>query len=217
MDDFNRARQVNTGYGRPTFSKVEMRDIAIAILVLTVSFTIIYRNVRLFSDDFVTNILCWFLTSLILVITSFMLHELGHKFTAQKFGAWSEFRMFPAGLVLCLVMSFIGFLFAAPGAVYIRGFIDDKMNGKISAAGPAVNLVICFISLILMLIFSGNNILLNIFYLLAHLNAFLALFNLIPLGPLDGGKVMKWNFPLWAGMLAASIILLFVVRYAAGL
>lgn len=217
MDSFDRARQVNTGYGRPTFSKLEIRDITIAILVLTASFTIIYRNVNLFSNDFATNLVCWFLTSLILVITSFMLHELGHKFTAQKFGAWSEFRMFPVGLVLCFALSFLGFLFAAPGAVYIRGYIDDKMNGKISAAGPGVNLVICCISLILMLIFSGSNIMLNIFYLLAHLNAFLALFNLIPLGPLDGGKIMKWNMPLWAGMLGASILLLFAVRMAAGL
>ena len=78
-----------------------------------------------------------------LVALSFIGHELGHKIVAQKFGMWSEYRMFPMGLALSLVMSLVGFLIAAPGAVMIRGNgITNEENGRISIAGPAVNMVL---------------------------------------------------------------------------
>lgn len=204
-------RQVNTGYGRPTFSKIEIRDIIIAVLVLSIAFTIMLRGSYL-HDNVLINYLMIFLVSLILVICSFMLHELGHKFTAQKFGAWSEFRMWPAGLGLCIIMSFLGFLFAAPGAVYINGYIDDRMNGKISAAGPIVNIVIGAFAFIFMIAFSGSSLWYSIFYQLAHLNAFLALFNMLPIGPLDGAKVLRWNPAIFIALIGASVALLFGIR-----
>ena len=206
MSGFNGARRINMNYGMPVFSKIEIRDIAIAILVLTAAFTIIFYRMKLFSDDPVVNTACWFGVSFMMVILSFMLHEMGHKFTAQKFGAWSEFRMYPLGLGLCLIMSAFGFLFAAPGAVYIRGYITDEMNGKISIAGPAVNIVISAISLILCVII-GHGMSATIFYLLGYMNAFLALFNLLPIPPLDGSKIAKWNPGIYVGALVIAGVL----------
>ena len=207
MSGIEGARQINTNYGMPVFSKIELRDITLAVLTLTAAFTIIFCDTPLFSDDFMFNLGCWVITSLILVIMSFMLHEMGHKFTAQRYGAWSEFRMYPTGLILCLIMSFVGFLFAAPGAVYIRGYINDEMNGKISAAGPAVNIVISAVSLVMMLIVN-NGLSASIFYLLAYINAFLALFNMIPIPPLDGSKIVKWNVAVYILMVLAAAALL---------
>ena len=192
MSGIEGARRINMNYGMPVFSKIEVRDIAIAVAVLTAAFTIMFGRRAWFSDDVLVNTLWWVLVSFILVMLSFMLHEFGHKFTAQKFGAWSEFRMYPTGLVICLVASFLGFLFAAPGAVYIRGYITEEMNGKISIAGPAVNIVISVIALVLYLVI-WNGLSAGIFFLLAYMNAFLALFNLLPIPPLDGSKVMAWN------------------------
>ena len=206
MSGFNGARRINMNYGMPVFSKTEIRDIAIAVLVLTAAFTIIFFRTKLFSDDPGINTACWFLVSFMMVILSFMLHEMGHKFTAQKFGAWSEFRMYPLGLGLCLIMSVFGFLFAAPGAVYIRGYITDEMNGKISIAGPAVNIVISAISLILCAII-GHGMSASIFYLLGYMNAFLALFNLLPIPPLDGSKIAKWNPGIYVGALVIAGVL----------
>ncbi len=192
MSGIEGARRINMNYGMPVFSKIELRDIAIAVAVLTAAFTIMFGRRAWFSDDVLVNTLWWVLVSFILVMLSFMLHEFGHKFTAQKFGAWSEFRMYPTGLAICLVASFFGFLFAAPGAVYIRGYITEEMNGKISIAGPAVNIVISVIALVLYLVI-WNGLSAGIFFLLAYMNAFLALFNLLPIPPLDGSKVMAWN------------------------
>jgi Zn-dependent protease len=207
MSGFDGARRINTNYGMPVFSKIEIRDIAISVAVLTAAFTIIFCDWKLFSGDFTTNLLCWIATAFLLVILSFILHEMGHKFTAQKFGAWSEYRMYPLGLALCLIMSVVGFLFAAPGAVYIRGYITDEMNGKISAAGPAVNIVIGTISFIMYLVVP-NGLSVAIFFLLAYINSFLAVFNLLPIPPLDGSKIYKWNLPLYIVMLAIAGALL---------
>ena len=207
MDDFKRARPINPGFGKPSFSRIEIRDILISIAVLTIAFTVMLArsNPKYFSTDPVTNTLSWLAISLILVVTSFILHEMGHKFVAQHFGAWSEYRMYPLGLLLCIVSSLIGILFAAPGAVYINGRIDDKMNGKISIAGPTVNLVLGFIALVISLVVDGR--MGAIMHLMAHLNGFLAAFNLIPIFPLDGSKVLKWNPVVYVAALALAIAL----------
>lgn len=207
MSGIEGARRINMNYGMPVFSKIELRDIAIAVAVLTAAFTIMFGRRAWFSDDVLVNTLWWVLVSFILVMLSFMLHEFGHKFTAQKFGAWSEFRVYPTGLVICLVASFFGFLFAAPGAVYIRGYITEEMNGKISIAGPAVNIVISVIALVLYLVI-WNGLSAGIFFLLAYMNAFLALFNLLPIPPLDGSKVMAWNPVVYVISLVAAGTLL---------
>ncbi len=213
MSGIEGARRINMNYGMPMFSRIELRDIAIAVAVLTASFTIIFsRRWRLFSDDVMMNALWWVLVSFIMVMSSFILHELAHKFTAQRFGAWSEFRMYPTGLILCLIMSVVGFLFAAPGAVYIRGYITDEMNGKISIAGPAVNIGISTVALILCFII-GKGLSADIFFLLAYMNAFLAVFNLLPIPPLDGSKVLKWNPAVYAVSVAAAVALLLITFF----
>ncbi len=210
----NRATyQINTGFGSPRFSRVELRDIAISILVLALSFTLIYASrhnrfimtafERFFGEGALTYV-GLFLLCVVLVVISFLLHELGHKFTAQKHGLWSEYRMFPAGLIFSVILSFAGFLFAAPGAVVIRASqMDSKTNGLISIAGPAVNIIFAAVGLVGCLALNGNVAVVP-FYLLASLNASLALFNLIPIPPLDGSKIFGWNIGIWIATLAVA-------------
>ena len=185
-----------------------MQHIAISVAVLSLAFTIIYgrSNPTFFSENIALNTAMWLFTSVVIVSVCFLLHELGHKFVAQRYGAWAEYRMFPMGLGLCLLMSFFGFLFAAPGAVMIAGYIDNKRNGVISLAGPLVNLVLGALFILLLFVTTGR---LNaIIYLLAHFNVFLALFNLIPINPLDGSKIIKWNVPVYIAMAATGIAML---------
>ena len=127
---------------------------------------------------------------------------------------WSEFRMYPFGLVLTLVTSICGFLFAAPGAVYIRGYADLEKNGRISMAGPIVNIVLAAISIAVVMLINDSPYWLNdpqllvilVFTMLASLNSFLAIFNLLPIGPLDGGKILAWNKVVWGLMFVIAII-----------
>ena len=81
----------------------------------------------------------------------FILHELGHKFSAMHFGYWSEYQLWPVGLIIALASSFCGIVFAAPGAVYTyANFLDDRTNGIISIAGPVVNIVLAIIFLLML-------------------------------------------------------------------
>ena len=81
----------------------------------------------------------------------FLLHQLAHKFVAQKYGCVAEFRAFDQMLYLAVGLAFfVGFIFAAPGAVMIRGYVDRRKNGIISIAGPAVNIMLAVIFLILL-------------------------------------------------------------------
>ena len=73
---------------------------------------------------------------------------MAHKFTAIKYGFWAEFRKDNIMLVVAVALAaLVGVVFAAPGATVIydttgRG-ISREQNGKISAAGPIVNLLLC--------------------------------------------------------------------------
>ncbi len=212
MDDFNRARSINPGFGKPRFSKTEIKHLLIALLVMALAFTIVLArsNPHYFDDDFWTNALCWFGVSILIALVSFFVHEMGHKFVAQKYGAWSEFRMFPIGLLLCIVTSFLGFLFAAPGAVYIDGNIDKRMNGHIALAGPGMNLILGGIALLISMATTGY--VCAIFNLIAYLNGFLAAFNMIPIPPLDGSKIIRWNPFVFVIALALAIVLIVFTR-----
>ena len=171
-----------------TFHKQEIRDIILATAVLSFAFGGLSK----------------FFEALFAVGIAFIAHELiGHKLVAQKFGAEAEFKAWPLGLLLALVTSFFGFIFAAPGAVYISPVIKgkfaftlhrltEKEYGIVSLAGPAVNIILGAL-----FFFAGNYYQLGLLLFAARISFFLGLFNLIPIDPLDGAKVMRWSMPIW--------------------
>ena len=197
----------------------ELRDLIISAVVIALAFSIAFANglAGLFSNIELIPFL--FAMSLGTVAISFIFHELGHRFVSRKFGFYAEYRMWPQGLVLALLFSMFGFVFAAPGAVYIharRGLwgehepVTQRINGIISASGPAVNLILA--SVFLALLFFVPSLSFVARYGIT-INAWLALFNLIPFGPLDGAKVLKWNKLIWIVeiALAVSIFALFII------
>ncbi len=182
------------------FTKKELRDLAISILVLALAFSA-------FNIDML-------LATIFVMIAVFASHEiLGHKLVAQYFECDATYKMWPLGLGLGLVTALLGgFIFAAPGAVYISPVVrkkfaftvarlSKKQFGLIAAAGPFVNIVIGFL---LMLI---NNFVYawDIFVLTAQVSFILALFNMIPFPPLDGQKVIRWDWRPWLLLLASGI------------
>ena len=184
------------------FSGIEIRDIIIAWLALGVAFSFAlagsgFSLLASASQISASDAAALVGVSLVTVGPGFVFHELSHKFVAQRYGYWAEFRMWPMGLVLALVTSLIGFIFAAPGATYISGTnISKGENGKISLAGPLTNVFIAAL-FIPFLSFNSSSILWLVGYIGVRINVFLALFNMLPIGPLDGSKVFRWSFPVW--------------------
>jgi Zn-dependent protease len=177
------------------FSRTEINHILIALFVITLALTLFFFGG--FSPG-------GFVIMLLTFGVAFIGHELAHKFVAQKYGYWAEFRYWETGLILGLLMGLTrAFLFLAPGAVYISAFgISKKQNAYISLAGAATNVLLAFVFFILTPLFgpmiSGFAI---------SINLLLAIFNLLPIPPLDGSKVFAWSPKNWATVFFGLIVL----------
>lgn len=199
-------------YQKPSirFSQTELYQILIAMAVLTVafSFALSHYPPTAHIGEVITNLP----KSFIAIITAFLFHELAHKFVAQKYGYWSEFRMYLQGLLFALLLGvMVGIVFAAPGAVVIAGRPSREESGRISIAGPLTNIVIAIIAIPLWFI---GGLIGEMAYFISLINAFLALFNLLPFGPLDGRKVFRWNKGIFGLVIAiAACLLIFTIYY----
>lgn len=193
------------------FTKNEIRDLIISFIVIALGFTILYSN-----GDY-SHISIVFPVVMIGVGVGFIFHELGHKFVAMHYGYYAEYELWPTGLLIALVSSFFGFIFAAPGAVviYSQG-MEEKTNGIISIAGPIVNIILGLIFFLILgslgdfVYTEAGAIVYLICVLGTRINFFLAAFNLLPIPPLDGSKVMSWSIPIWLITFAiAALLVLF--------
>jgi Zn-dependent protease len=159
--------------------------------------------------------------SLVTVGIAFVFHEMAHKFTAIKFGFWAEFRKDNNMLlVMGALAALVGMIFAVPGATVIydttgRG-ISREQNGKISVAGPLINLLMCIPFVVIFLLSGGFSAAIsgNLFAKLGlagiQINAIIAAFNLLPISILDGRKVWAWNKVVFL----ITIMIAFVVLLA---
>jgi Zn-dependent protease len=198
MYDETGALYLPPGVGRIHFSRQETLHIVIAVVALTFAFFMALTYGLKLSLD---RMLYYLAASAVAVITGFLLHELAHKFMAQRYGAWAEFRVYPMGLLFAVLFAVLaGWVFAAPGAVYIHGRITERQNGLISLAGPGTNLAFGAICIALLFVLP-----LEIVFIVGWINLFLAVFNLIPFGPLDGAKVFRWNKIVYVAVMAAAI------------
>ena len=151
----------------------------------------------------------------------FILHELAHKFVAVRYGFYAEFRMWFEGLIFAIITAvIIKFAFVAPGAVYIHGNnISREQNGKISLAGPLVNIILALIFLSLTPYINPNTtevsgyVLNNLVYFGFLINSYLAAFNLIPFAVLDGVKVIRWNPIIWGISFVFSVVLVLIALH----
>jgi Zn-dependent protease len=93
------------------------------------------------------------------------------------------------------MLLFVGFGWAKPVPVNPNNLKNTKVSmGMVSAAGPLMNLIGAIVFGI-MLRFAGpmlgpQNLLVNFLFLLVLINVILMVFNLIPIPPLDGSKVL---------------------------
>ena len=191
------------------FKNKELRDLILAIIILSVIFSF---------PDFSG----FFLVSIVIVLFSYFIRELAHKFVARKFGCMSTFKLWPPGVLIgimsILLKYFGGFfaekniVFAAPGFAEVvpyrfgrMGFklarVTPKDLGLVALAGTGINVFFA----VFFKMFSGG-----IFQTLGLYNGLIALFNLIPISPLDGGKIFVWSMMTWLFLVFVSVLVVFV-------
>jgi Zn-dependent protease len=177
------------------FSKTEVLHLAIATALVTAVGMSFYRFQ--FRWEF-----------LIIFISAFIIHELAHKFLAQFYRAWAEFRVLLFGAVITAfsALPFFPFKFIAPGAVMVSGNLSQSRSGKVSWIGPLTNLAMgtgFLLSYFLLATAVGSKI--DILLVGVRFNGFIAFFNLIPFMGLDGQKIFSWNKLVWVLTFGAAI------------
>jgi len=190
---------------RITTSRTELIHISIAYVVLTFDFVLVFSGAGLLYGrtaeigSLVTLPLV--VSALIATFTAFICHEMAHKIVAQRHGFWAEFRASPFGLVFSVITSALGLLLAAPGATLVGGMptFDRSAWGRTSLAGPLTNVMFgaIFYAGSVALFLTGYPAYYWLLFI-AWANAWLGAFNLIPFGPLDGAKVLRWDPGVWA-------------------
>ncbi len=179
-------------------SSTELKHLFVSWLAISYAFAIMLAWMELgrkqptvsqITGPFIAEL---FMISLFTVGISFIIHEMGHKFIAQQYGAWAEFRMSTSMLMLAIYIAWVtGYLFAAPGAVQIFGpHISKSQYGKIAASGPAMNL---FLAVVFMPLVGDAGFLGEIGRLGVIINLLFAGFNMLPVSVLDGRKVLAWS------------------------
>ncbi|HUX99276.1 MAG TPA: AN1-type zinc finger domain-containing protein [Candidatus Deferrimicrobium sp.] len=196
------------------FSALELKHLAIGLLLMFGVGVSMFFSLSLLPGGPVYE--WWeYLTLAGFATLAFILHEFGHKFTGIRLGNWSEFRLIKPFAILTAisVIPIPFFKIVCPGAVQVTGDTNTTNMGKIALAGPIMNLIQAGIFVALAnTIFISNWIFFDIMIISAYLNAFLGIFNLIPIGPLDGRKVIHWNKFYYIGtviLLIAFLIYIF--------
>lgn len=177
--------------------KDELLEIFLAIFVLSFIFSI--SNFTLTISSFLKNFL--FLTLVIFT------KEIIQKIYARTKGYYSRFKIYPISYILSIFVSVIGIKLAAPGYTqllpykfsewkYSRRRYSVEDEGKIILIGLLV-----FFAFSTILLFTEYKNLKNIISLII-------VFNMLPILPFDGTRILKWNFGIWCFLFIFSLILL---------
>lgn len=211
------------------FSAFELRDMLIAWLCLAVAFTLaLSGGLNLIKEFEKVSPDVFALTFIIAVVTvglSFVLHEGIHKIAALRYGYWAEFRKSTQMLLIAVVVAVVtGIVFAAPGKTLVNTGgrqMSRREEGVITASGPLTNLILAvpFFAIMAVGILSGG-VTAGVFttagflYFLGlvgfQVNAMIAFFNMLPVAPLDGKKVLAWSPVVFVVLIAVSLLVLYV-------
>ncbi len=151
-----------------------------------------------------------FVMVLVTIVISLSFHEFGHAYAAKRYGDDTAERMGrltlnplahidPLGLLMVVM---IGFGFAKPVPTNPRNYNSIWGQAGVAAAGPFANLLIAFVVINVYQLGLNNawdaflqpNALVFVRYLVL-INLLLMLFNLLPIGPLDGHYILPYFLP----------------------
>jgi len=144
-----------------------------------------------------------FIAILLAIVIALTFHEYAHAYVAYRLGDPTADRMGrmtlnpmshidPVGFLMILVA---GFGYARPvpfNPLFLRHKKRDPV--LIGFAGPAANMIMATVFVLALKYLApslgGSNLLVSFLFFAAYINVNLAIFNLIPVPPLDGSKAL---------------------------
>jgi Zn-dependent protease len=145
------------------------------------------------------------------LLLSLTVHEMAHAWTADRLGDATA-RLLgrvsfnpivhadPIGTVLFPLLAMLGGVpligWAKPVPVDMRNLRHPRRDYMvIAAAGPASNLIIAFVAATILAAVPLGGVAGDLLNLAVRLNLLLAVFNMLPIPPLDGGNVLSGLLP----------------------
>ncbi len=187
----------------------EVADLIISWAVLTVAFgapAVLYGDLRVLG------------VAAVAVATAFIAHELSHRQVARRYGLYARYRAWYAGLVIAIVAAILStkilgrtFVFAAPGAVYVAALYparNPRAEVRVAEAGPLANLGLAAALLLIAPHFPPPWS--QYAEWVGSVNSWIAFFNLLPIPPLDGFKIIRGALPEWVVLFGAALLLYFI-------
>lgn len=148
---------------------------------------------------------------ILISIASLFFHALSHKLAARKINLVTRFRLWIDGTILSAGLTSLLNIFTPLKILCFeqleiaryrfklgRRKLTYEEVGSISTAGPAANLLLAILFWIFPTPHSS---------LITSVNCWLAIFTLLPIGPLDGARIFYWKKWVWLLFLVSSILL----------
>ena len=144
---------------------------------------------------------------LIAIILSLSMHEFGHAYvaklygdnTAQQAGRMTINPIAHIDVLGLLMVVFVGFGYAKPVPTDPRNFRTRGATFWVAGAGPGMNLIFALVAINVWALMASDGQInpgaATFLILLAQINLLLMIFNLIPLGPLDGHYMLPYLLP----------------------
>lgn len=159
-----------------------------------------------------------YLARIIIILTAIPVHETAHAYVSYLLGdptakeqgrlTLNPLKHFDPIGTLCLLVTGIGW--AKPVPIDVRYYKNRKLGMALSAlAGPVSNFIMAFLSLVVykIIYYASYNAastvfdyILVVFYYMIIINIALGIFNLIPVPPFDGSRILfsilpdRWYF-----------------------
>lgn len=154
----------------------------------------------------------YFYTSPIFVgiLVGFISHEYMHRYLSRKYHMASRYTANVLGVLITLVSALLPIKLLMPGYVKTWTLGPASRKGILYsvAGGPITNIVIASILFIASFVLPVYSSFLRS---VGWVNAYISLFNLIPIPPLDGDKILRLDIVLWAVLFIISLAFIFII------
>jgi Zn-dependent protease len=183
---------IHTGSGDRTifgFSPTELAVVILGALVFGLAFFFAGRNP-----------IQWEMVLIFIFVggVTTIIHEIAHWLVANRYQTNSELQFWGLGTIIMFLTAWLfGDVFAQPTLTVMQSdtSLDNRASGLVMIAGPLTSLCFAFVCLALI---SLGGVIATAGTIGFSMNLLTCVYSLLPIKPLDGEGVYKWNKVLWA-------------------